>query len=106
MLAGVRPAMWSKRILRTGSASGVATAAPAVLGLLGCVLMSNGPAAAGGRPAYDPAACKADAQGKRYVALGRYVLATPYSKRDAYLLDPLQPGTIGMVPPDPTEPEG
>jgi hypothetical protein len=75
-------------------------------GLLGCVLVSNGPATARGRPEYDPAACKADAQGKRYIALGRYVLATPYSKRDVYLLDPLRPGNISLVPPDPTGPEG
>jgi hypothetical protein len=74
--------------------------------VLACVLLTD-LAAAGERPReYDPATCKTDAQGKRYVALGRYVLATPYSKRDAYLLDPLRPGNIGLVPPDPTEPQG
>ena len=62
--------------------------------------------AADTRREYDPAACKRSAQGNRYVALGPYVLALPYSKRAAYMIDPLRPGDIGLVPPDPAEPEG
>ena len=41
--------MWSRRILRMGLASSVATTVPAALALLGCLLVSNGPATARGR---------------------------------------------------------
>lgn len=58
------------------------------------------------RREYDPASCKSDAHGKRYVSLGPYVLALPYSKRAAYMIDPLRPGDIGLAPPDPAEPDG
>jgi hypothetical protein len=72
-----------------------------------CAVAASSISTAAERPReYDPAACKQDAEGKRYVALGHYVLATPYNKRDVYLLDPMRPGNIGLVPPDPTEPQG
>jgi hypothetical protein len=60
----------------------------------------------GERARVRPGRLQSRCQGRRYVALGRYVLATSYSKRDAYLLDPLRPGNVGLVQPDPTEPEG
>jgi hypothetical protein len=82
----------------------------AVLGfaaaILTCWVQLSDPAAAEARRAFDPVACKSDAQGRYYIALGRYVLTTPYSKRGAYMIDPLRPGDIGFVPPDPSAPEG
>ena len=71
-----------------------------------CGVLVSYPVAAAERHEYDPAACKSDAQGKFYVALGRYVLATPYANRGVYMRDPLRPGNIGLVAPDPTEPQG
>lgn len=72
-----------------------------------CAVLLSHPAAAEERHEYDPATCKSDAQGKLYIALGHYVLATPYSKKSGvYMRDPLRPGNIGLVAPDPTEPVG
>ena len=59
-----------------------------------------------GRVEHQTTACKSDGQGNYYVALGRYVLAMPYSKHGAYMIDPLRRGDIGFAPPDPTEREG
>jgi hypothetical protein len=60
---------------RTGSIG--ALIAVSLAAALWCVLLGHCADAAGGRPEYDPASCKSDAQGKQYVALGRRVLALP-----------------------------
>jgi len=70
-------------------------------GVLGCH-----PAVGQEHREYDPTTCKSDAHGKFYVALGRYVLTTPYSKHGIYMRDSLRTGDIGLVAPNPTEPEG
>jgi hypothetical protein len=73
---------------------------------LWCAVLLSHSAAAEERHEYDPATCNSGAQGKLYIALGRYVLATPYSKSGVYMQDPLRPGDIGLVALDPTEPMG
>jgi hypothetical protein len=54
---------------------------------------------------FDAAACKMDAKGHLYIALGRYVLAVPFSEDRTYLLDSV-PASAKRLAPDPTEPEG
>ena|SRR5579863_3064847 len=52
---------------------------------------------------YDPAACKTDAQGKIYIALGRNVFAFPTTGIE--VMTALY-GNQGPTPPDPTDAEG
>jgi hypothetical protein len=54
---------------------------------------------------YAAAACKADAKGHLYVALGEYVLAVPFLKNGIYMVDRGPPKTRRLAP-DPAEPEG
>jgi len=56
---------------------------------------------------FDPAACK-QKTGSFYVALGRYVFATPGATMGNVVIDPIEgvPGSIPLKVPDPSEPRG
>ena len=88
--------MVAKAIVRRG-------AMPALLATM--LALSTLHAAAKDEFHYDAATCKTDAKGKLYIALGQYVLAVPFLKKDVYLLDPVLPKARRLAP-DPTEPEG
>jgi hypothetical protein len=73
--------------------------------LFSIALLVSFPAIAKDEFHYNAAACKMDAKGHLYIALGRYVLAVPFSEDRTYLLDSV-PASAKRLAPDPAEPEG
>jgi hypothetical protein len=78
-------------------------AAPVVVAL--ALAFSCLPVAAKDEFHYDAAACKTDAKGHLYIALGRNVLAVSFLKNGTYFLAPV-PLKARRLAPDPTEREG